>query len=113
MKLQKTTNYKQFKYLPWNRDIDTSKLKELVKKMSLHNLSKDLPILVNKKYEPIKTKGMDLDMFMEENKAQWYQSAIPLISICEDLFEYTKDVDDQLNGDNMSVIDTSIECVYL
>lgn len=58
--------------------------------------------LVNKEYLPIKTKDTDLDRFMEDNKTQWYESAIPLISICNDLFKCTGNVDDQLNGEDVA-----------
>lgn len=51
MKIQKTKEYKKFKYLPWNRDIDAKKLKELCNKMALNNLTKDLPVLVDKKMQ--------------------------------------------------------------
>ena len=58
--------------------------------------------LVNKKYMPIKTKGMDLDAFMEANKEQWRLSAIPLILVCQDLFEYTENEKDDINGDDIT-----------
>lgn len=58
--------------------------------------------LVNKEYIPIKTKGMDLNKFMEANKEQWYTSAIPLISICAELFKYTKNPDNELNSDDVA-----------
>lgn len=74
MKLQKTSDYKKFKYLPWNRDIDATKLKELTKKMSLNNLSKDLPILVNKKFQVLDGQHR-LEVCKKLKLPVWYRVA--------------------------------------
>ena len=58
--------------------------------------------LVNKEYKPIKRKGEDLNTFMEANKKQWYKSAIPLITICDRLFEYVKNDELTIHSDDIA-----------
>jgi hypothetical protein len=51
MKIQRTKEYKKFKLISWNRDINKGKLKDIVSSMKLRNLTKDLPIIVNGRNE--------------------------------------------------------------